>query len=132
MANTLDLINESRLTGIQVTRTGGLFFLNMLDGMDVLAISFAAPAISSEWTISPESLGVVFSAALVGMTVGAVFVSPYSDAIGRRKVMLVLGPYCEWHARDFPRRIGLAVDSPEIRCRSGHWLYAREHDIDGV
>jgi len=89
MANTLELIDESKLTGLQITVLAVCFFLNMLDGMDVLAISFAAPAISDEWTISPESLGVVFSAALVGMTVGAVFVSPYSDAVGRRKVMLV-------------------------------------------
>ena len=88
MANTLELIDESKLTGLQVTVLAVCFFLNMLDGMDVLAISFAAPAISDEWTISPESLGVVFSAALVGMTVGAIFVSPYSDAIGRRKIML--------------------------------------------
>ncbi|MEM8981798.1 MAG: MFS transporter [Pseudomonadota bacterium] len=89
MAETIrQLLDESKLSATQVLVLAVCFFLNMLDGMDVLAISFAAPAISDAWSISPESLGVVFSAALVGMTVGAVFLSPYSDVIGRRKVVL--------------------------------------------
>jgi len=87
--NIREQIDESKLTGLQITVLVVCFFLNMLDGMDVLAISFAAPAITNEWAISPESLGIVFSAALVGMTVGAVFLSPYSDVFGRRNVMLV-------------------------------------------
>ena len=82
------LIDESKLTGLQLTVLGVCFFLNMLDGMDVLAISFAAPAIADEWSISPQSLGVVFSAALVGMTAGAIFLSPYTDVIGRRRMIL--------------------------------------------
>ena len=88
MTTTRELIDRSKVTGLQITVLMVCFFVNMLDGMDVLAISFAAPAITAEWAITPESLGIVFSAALVGMTVGAVFLSPYSDIVGRRKVML--------------------------------------------
>ena len=90
MSNKIhELIDSSKLTGLQISVVGLCFFLNMLDGMDVLAISFAAPAISAEWSITPQSLGIVFSAALVGMTTGAVFLSPYSDVIGRRKIVLI-------------------------------------------
>jgi AAHS family 4-hydroxybenzoate transporter-like MFS transporter len=84
-----ELIDESPLTGLQITVLAVCFFLNMLDGMDVLAISFAAPAIAEEWAITPQSLGVVFSAALIGMTAGALFLSPYTDVIGRRKMILI-------------------------------------------
>jgi len=83
------LIDESKLTGVQITVVAVCFFLNMLDGMDVLAISFAAPAIAEEWSITRQSLGVVFSAALIGMTAGALFLSPYTDVIGRRKMILI-------------------------------------------
>lgn len=83
------LIDESKLTGVQITVVAVCFFLNMLDGMDVLAISFAAPAIAEEWSISRQSLGIVFSAALVGMTVGALLLSPFTDVIGRRKMILI-------------------------------------------
>jgi MFS family permease len=51
------------------------FLCNMLDGMDVLIISYTAPAIAKAWSISPANLGIVFSSGLVGMTVGAIFSS---------------------------------------------------------
>jgi MFS transporter, AAHS family, 4-hydroxybenzoate transporter len=34
--------------------------MNMLDGMDVMVISYVAPKISEEWSIATKSLGVVF------------------------------------------------------------------------
>lgn len=82
------LIDERPLSGLQLGVIGLCFFLNMLDGMDVLAISFAAPTIAADWTMTPQALGIVFSAALVGMTIGAVFLSPYTDVIGRRNMIL--------------------------------------------
>ena len=63
----------------------------MLDGMDVLIISYAAPAIAKAWSISPANLGVVFSSGLVGMTVGAIFLAPFADQIGRKSTMLIAG-----------------------------------------
>jgi MFS family permease len=67
------------------------FLMNMLDGMDVLIISYAAPAISKAWSISPANLGIVFSSGLVGMTVGAIFLAPFADRIGRKSTMLIAG-----------------------------------------
>ena len=64
------------------------FLLNVADGFDVLAMSVAAPSISDAWQITPQSLGVIFSAALAGMTIGAMFISPLSDKFGRRKIIL--------------------------------------------
>jgi len=40
------------------------FLMNILDGMDVLVISYCAPAIAESWDIGPEALGIVFSAGL--------------------------------------------------------------------
>ncbi|WP_193161238.1 MFS transporter [Microbulbifer hainanensis] len=82
------LVDEKPLSALQIQVIGICFLLNMLDGMDVLAISFAAPIVAQEWTVSPQALGIVFSAALVGMSIGAVFVSPYTDVIGRRNMIL--------------------------------------------
>jgi MFS family permease len=63
--------------------------MNMLDGTDVMVISYAAPSISKQWSISPQSLGIVFSAALVGMAIGAMFVAPLADNFGRKKIILI-------------------------------------------
>ena len=75
------------MTGLQLRAVSLCFFLNMLDGIDVLSISFAAPILSREWGIDPKTLGVVFSAALAGMMVGHMLIAPLGDAVGRRKVL---------------------------------------------
>ena len=82
-------IDESPLSSLQIIVIGICFVLNMLDGMDVLAISFSATVLTEEWSITREELGFVFSAALVGMTIGAVFISPITDTIGRRKMIMI-------------------------------------------
>ena len=57
--------------------------------MDVLVISYTAPSIVSFWDISPETLGIVFSSGLFGMAIGALFLAPYADKLGRKKIILI-------------------------------------------
>ena len=64
------------------------FVLNMLDGADLLIMSFVAPVLSEEWQVNPEQLGVVFSASLAGMAIGCLFVAPLADRFGRRTMIL--------------------------------------------
>ncbi len=63
------------------------FMLSLLDGFDVIAISVAATALSEDWGISRGQLGPIFSAALVGMTIGAALLAPLADRFGRRVVL---------------------------------------------
>ena len=65
------------------------FGLNMLDGMDVLVMSYAAPLVMAEWNVAPARFGLVFSAALVGMALGAALIAPRADVVGRRRMVLV-------------------------------------------
>ena len=65
------------------------FLMNMLDGMDVMVVSYAAPNISKDWAISPQSLGIVFSAGLLGMAIGAMFLASKADKIGRKTIILI-------------------------------------------
>jgi len=48
-----------------------------------------AGAVSSELELTPDRLGWIFSFALAGMVVGAMFLAPISDIIGRRKLIIV-------------------------------------------
>ncbi len=64
------------------------FILNCVDGFDVVAISVAAPSITSEWGIDSVQMGYVLSAALGGMMVGALFLAPLGDVYGRRKIVI--------------------------------------------
>ena len=60
----------------------------MLDGMDVMVISYAAPSITASWAISSGALGMVFSAGLLGMSIGAIFLAPRADKVGRKTIIL--------------------------------------------
>ena len=87
--NIKKTIDENPVSSLQFLVFYQCFVLNMLDGIDVQAIAYSAPVISDEWAITPQTLGIVFSAALVGMTIGAMFLSPFTDRIGRRKMILI-------------------------------------------
>lgn len=63
--------------------------VNMVNGFDLLAISFAGPAIDREWMLGPERLGELFSAGLLGMAVGAFGLSWLADVYGRRTATLI-------------------------------------------
>ena len=90
MSNEIrQLIDERPFSGLQLRVVFICFVLNMLDGFDVLAIAFTAPTISQEWQLTPYALGIIFSAGLIGMTLGAAFIAPYTDVIGRRAMILL-------------------------------------------
>ena len=84
-----DLIDNSPMSAYQIIIVALCFVLNMNDGIDVLAVSFTGSEIMKEWGLNNTLLGSVFSAGLVGMTVGAMFLAPFGDKIGRRNVFLI-------------------------------------------
>ncbi len=65
------------------------WLVNILDGFDLLAISFAAPAIAKAWRLDPQTLGIVFSSGLLGMTAGSLLLGPAADRIGRRRMIIL-------------------------------------------
>lgn len=87
-AELIGVIQKGKLTRMQVGVMMTCWFINMLDGFDVLAIAFTAPTISAEWQLQPGTLGVVLSAGLVGMALGALFIAPLADRFGRRIIIL--------------------------------------------
>jgi len=89
--NPKALIDKNPMTGLQYSTIFICFLMNLLDGIDVSVISYTAPAIAKAWDISPQALGTVFSAGLFGMTIGALFLAPFADKIGRKSIILISG-----------------------------------------
>jgi MFS transporter, AAHS family, 4-hydroxybenzoate transporter len=89
MTNSVEMLNQTRLTTLQISTIFICFLMNMLDGMDVTVISYTAPSIAKAWGITPQVLGAVFSAGLVGMGIGGVFLAPFADRIGRRWMIII-------------------------------------------
>lgn len=89
---------ESRLDAMPPSRGQLLILvicllLNVADGFDVLAMSYAAPALAEAWSLDPRQLGAVFSAALVGMATGSLLLAPLADVFGRRTLVLVAAAF---------------------------------------
>jgi AAHS family 4-hydroxybenzoate transporter-like MFS transporter len=61
----------------------------LLDGLDLQAIGLAAPAIVRMLHVEPRAFGAVFSAALLGLALGAFILGPMADRFGRRRILLV-------------------------------------------
>lgn len=82
-----ELLHESAVTPMQWLILALAMLASMLEGFDIVIIAYASPAISADWGISPRELGVVLSAGLFGMTLGAMLLSWVADRYGRRIVV---------------------------------------------
>jgi MFS transporter, AAHS family, 4-hydroxybenzoate transporter len=83
-----DLINTQPLSSFQkaiMVLIGGVV---VMDGFDVQAIGFVAPALTQDWNIDPAALGPIFGAGLFGMLLGSMLLSMLADRLGRRPVLV--------------------------------------------
>ncbi|MDB5847602.1 MAG: 4-hydroxybenzoate transporter [Rhodoferax sp.] len=60
----------------------------VMDGFDVVAMGFIAPALIADWNMSREALGPVLGMGLFGLAIGALAGGPLADRFGRRKVII--------------------------------------------
>jgi len=84
-----DIMDNAKLGRIQITVLVLSTLVTALEGFDLLAIAFAGPVISREWSMSPEALGILFGVGPVGLALGALLLSPLGDPIGRKPTILI-------------------------------------------
>ena len=80
-------INSRNMSVFQIQTVFICTLINMLDGFDVLVMSFAAASVSSEWTLSPYQLGILLSAGLFGMAIGSISLGALADRLGRKRLV---------------------------------------------
>ncbi|HSC14641.1 MAG TPA: MFS transporter [Gammaproteobacteria bacterium] len=59
-----------------------------VDGFDVQAITYVVPTITREWGLVRGQLWPALTAGLVGVMLGAMFLAPLADRVGRRRVIV--------------------------------------------
>lgn len=64
------------------------FLILAIDGFDTAAMGYIAPSVAKDWGIVKQDLGPVLSAALLGLSLGALIAGPISDRIGRKRVLV--------------------------------------------
>ncbi|MDC8759799.1 MFS transporter [Janthinobacterium fluminis] len=83
-----DLINNNNIGGFQIGMLILCGLCVIMDGFDVQAMGYVAPAIIQDWHVSKANLGPVFGAGLLGMLVGSLLFSIAADKVGRRPVLI--------------------------------------------
>lgn len=58
----------------------------LFDAMDTGIIAFVLPALAKEWGLSATQMGIIGSAGLLGMALGAVLAGSVADRFGRTKI----------------------------------------------
>ena len=86
--NVTDLIDRARLGPAQVLVVVLCAMCMVVDGFDVQAMGYVAPALIRQWGIQKAELGPVFGAGLLGITVGSLGLSLVADRVGRRPVLI--------------------------------------------
>jgi len=76
-------------TRVQLIVVGLCVVVNMLDGMDVLVLSYIAPTLQLDWQVPADEIGVLFSAGILGMAIGGLAIAPIADVLGRRRLILL-------------------------------------------
>lgn len=64
------------------------FVLNMFDGVNIFTLTYVAPVLQQHFGTDAAHFSVVFSAGLVGMGLGGLFLAPLADRLGRRPLIL--------------------------------------------
>jgi AAHS family 4-hydroxybenzoate transporter-like MFS transporter len=90
--DTVDIkawIDNRPVAGYQWLIMSLCFFVVLFDGFDVAVMGFIAPSLIQDWGLSKAAFGPVMSAGMVGLAIGALTAGPYSDRLGRKKVLLI-------------------------------------------
>ncbi|WP_321857284.1 MFS transporter [Paraburkholderia tropica] len=86
--NIEQVIDDSKLGRRQILILALCGMCLIMDGFDVQAMGYVAPALIRDWGIAKEMLSPVFAAGLFGMLVGSLAFSALADRIGRRPVLI--------------------------------------------
>ena len=86
--NLTELLENSTIGPLQIRVFTLCMVCLIMDGFDVQAMGYVAPAVLREWGVPGPTLGPVFAAANFGVLLGSLVFSMVADKIGRRPVLV--------------------------------------------
>src|SRR5690606_27521332 len=64
------------------------FVVAALDGFDIAAVGFIAPALIAQWSLTPADLAPLFLSGVFGLMLGSFVFGPLADKFGRKKIII--------------------------------------------
>ena len=91
--NVTEIIDRPHLGPFQKRVAGLCAAIVFVEGFNTQLPGYVAPALARSWQLSPSQMTSFFAAGLFGLLLGALFVAPRADKIGRRPVLLACVPF---------------------------------------
>ncbi|HTM96338.1 MAG TPA: MFS transporter, partial [Croceibacterium sp.] len=83
------LIDEPRITRLQLRMFLICALALFCEGYDLQALALAVPEIAGQLGVSPERFSLALSASLLGMAIGGAAFGPLGDRIGRKPMLVI-------------------------------------------
>jgi MFS transporter, AAHS family, 4-hydroxybenzoate transporter len=83
------LLDERSITALQILVAVLSAFVMFVDGYDVQVMALAVPLVAREWSLTAPHFSYALSAVLFGICVGAMFIAPLGDRVGRRTLLIL-------------------------------------------
>ena len=88
MTEVSQLIDERKVGGFHVGLMVLCAMLLLFDGYDLQVMALAVPSVADAWHVAPSRFGFALSTSLIGMGLGAGFIAPLGDKLGRKPLIL--------------------------------------------
>ncbi|MEO8466039.1 MAG: MFS transporter [Gammaproteobacteria bacterium] len=86
--NLTEIMDNCRIGSLQIRVFVLCLGSLIMDGFDVQAMGYVAPAMFAEWNVPPPTLGPLLSIGHLGVMIGALVFSMVADKVGRRPVLI--------------------------------------------
>ena len=93
IVNVTEIIDRPKLGAFQKKTALLCAAIVFVEGFNTQAAGYVAPAIARNLNLSPAGLGGFFVAGLFGLLLGALFIAPLADRMGRRPLLLACVPF---------------------------------------
>ncbi|WP_087974764.1 MFS transporter [Oceanobacillus rekensis] len=104
--NVREMLDEAKFNRFHGMVLFWCAFAIIFDGYDLIIFGSVVPVLIEEWGITSNQAGMLGSAALVGMMLGAFFFGPLADKVGRKNIII----FCIALFSIFTFFIGFATD----------------------
>jgi len=88
MTDVSDLIDARPVSGFHIGLMVLCALVLLFDGYDLQVMALAVPSVAEAWGEPPSKFGLALSASLIGMGLGAAFLAPLGDRLGRKPLVM--------------------------------------------
>lgn len=90
--NITEIIDSQKIGGFQKRLAALCSIIAALEGFNTQLVGYVAPLLAQAFHLQARDLALFFSLGLIGLLLGALFIAPLADKVGRRTILVYCVP----------------------------------------